>query len=110
MISFQLQCSNSLETTKILLKSMSNVHGIQPSIEHYGCMVDLLGRVGCMAEAEELIQNMPMAADHSVLGGVLVPAEFIATWTLLEKQPNSFCNLIQTILEHIQLNGKMGRI
>lgn len=31
----------------------------------------LLGRVGCITEAEELIQNMPIAADHSVLGGLL---------------------------------------
>lgn len=52
-------------------KAMSNVYGIQPGIEHYGCMVDLLGRVGRIAEAEELIQNMPMEADHFTLGGLL---------------------------------------
>ncbi|KAK9268407.1 hypothetical protein L1049_000157 [Liquidambar formosana] len=51
--------------------SMSNRYGIEPSIEHYGCMIDLLGRAGHIAKAEELIQNMPMAPDYFVLGGLL---------------------------------------
>lgn len=51
--------------------SMPNKYGIQPSIEHYGCMVDMLGRAGRIAEAEDLIQNMPMAPDYFVLVGLL---------------------------------------
>ncbi|KAF3438175.1 hypothetical protein FNV43_RR20932 [Rhamnella rubrinervis] len=51
--------------------SMSDVYGIQPSIEHYGCLVDMLARGGRIAEAEELVQKMPMAPDHFVLGGLL---------------------------------------
>ncbi|PRQ46486.1 putative tetratricopeptide-like helical domain, DYW domain-containing protein [Rosa chinensis] len=51
--------------------SMSEVYGIQPSIEHYGCMVDVLGRAGRIAEAEELIQKMRMKPDRFVLGGLL---------------------------------------
>ncbi|XP_042496116.1 pentatricopeptide repeat-containing protein At1g08070, chloroplastic-like [Macadamia integrifolia] len=51
--------------------SMSSLYGIQPSVEHYGCMVDILGRAGHIAEAEELIQNMPMPPDNLVLGGLL---------------------------------------
>lgn len=42
---------------------MSNDHGITPNIEHFNCMVDLLGRAGCLNEAEELIQKMPMPPD-----------------------------------------------
>ncbi|TXG61327.1 hypothetical protein EZV62_012690 [Acer yangbiense] len=45
--------------------------GVLPSIERYGCLVDVLGRAGRIAEAEELIRNMPMAPDHFVLGGLL---------------------------------------
>ncbi|PON56951.1 DYW domain containing protein [Parasponia andersonii] len=52
-------------------KSMSSRYGIQPSVEHYGCMVDLLGRAGRIAEAEELVREMPMAPDRFVLGGLL---------------------------------------
>ena len=51
--------------------SMSTRHGIQPSVEHYGCLVDLLGRAGRIAEAEVLIQEMPMTPDRIVLWGLL---------------------------------------
>lgn len=35
-------------------------HGIEPTIQHYGCMVDLMGRSGMLNEALEFIKNMPM--------------------------------------------------
>lgn len=51
--------------------SMSTMYGIQPSIEHYGCLVDILARAGRITEAEELVEKMPMAPDQFVLGGLL---------------------------------------
>lgn len=33
-------------------------HGVIPTVQHYGCMVDLLGRVGKLKEAYELIKNI----------------------------------------------------
>ncbi|XP_049934699.1 pentatricopeptide repeat-containing protein At3g29230 [Nymphaea colorata] len=39
---------------------MKEDFGIVPQIEHYGCMVDLLGRAGRVHEAFELIKSMPM--------------------------------------------------
>ncbi|XP_048141766.1 pentatricopeptide repeat-containing protein At2g44880-like [Rhodamnia argentea] len=33
--------------------------GLAPRIEHYGCMVDLLGRAGYLEEAENIIKSMP---------------------------------------------------
>eukprot|EP01018_Ginkgo_biloba_P029684 Gb_04091 [translate_table: standard] len=41
-------------------KSMSQTHGIMPGMEHYACMVDLLGRAGLLAEAENFIKEMPI--------------------------------------------------
>ncbi|XP_065014218.1 pentatricopeptide repeat-containing protein At4g33170-like [Musa acuminata AAA Group] len=38
--------------------SMERDHGIVPGEDHYACMVDLLGKAGCIAEAEELIRSM----------------------------------------------------
>lgn len=32
-------------------------YGIAPRVEHYSCMVDLLGRVGLLKEAEDLIKG-----------------------------------------------------
>ncbi|EFJ23917.1 hypothetical protein SELMODRAFT_102729 [Selaginella moellendorffii] len=34
---------------------------------HYGCMVDLLGRAGRLAEAEELLSRLPCAAANDVM-------------------------------------------
>ncbi|XP_012088863.2 putative pentatricopeptide repeat-containing protein At5g40405 [Jatropha curcas] len=51
--------------------SMIQEHGIEPNVKHYGCMVDLLGRAGLLKEAEELIENMPMAPDVSTWGALL---------------------------------------
>uniref|UniRef100_A0A7N0U0P5 DYW domain-containing protein n=1 Tax=Kalanchoe fedtschenkoi TaxID=63787 RepID=A0A7N0U0P5_KALFE len=39
---------------------MRNEFGIQPTIQHYGCLVDLMSRAGMTSEALALIQSMPM--------------------------------------------------
>ncbi|PON72117.1 DYW domain containing protein [Parasponia andersonii] len=44
-------------------KSMYPKHGIVPRMEHYACMVDLLGRSGSLSEALEFINSMPFMAD-----------------------------------------------
>ncbi|KAF3774467.1 Pentatricopeptide repeat-containing protein [Nymphaea thermarum] len=43
---------------------------IQPKIEHYGCMVDLLGRAGLIMEALSLIESMPMEPNAAVWGAL----------------------------------------
>ncbi|KAF8390504.1 hypothetical protein HHK36_025031 [Tetracentron sinense] len=40
--------------------SMTIEFGIEPRIEHYGCMVDILGRAGMIEEAYQFIKNMPI--------------------------------------------------
>lgn len=52
-------------------KSMKDVYNIEPTIKHYGCMVDLLGRAGRLQEAEEMIMSMPMKADIVIWGTLL---------------------------------------
>ncbi|KAK7405443.1 hypothetical protein VNO78_06741 [Psophocarpus tetragonolobus] len=46
--------------------SMHYNHGIVPRMEHYACMVDLLGRSGMLSEAIEFINSMPFDADALV--------------------------------------------
>lgn len=41
-------------------------YNIVPKIEHYGCMVDLLGRAGLVEEAHNYIISMPMAPNAVV--------------------------------------------
>uniref|UniRef100_A0A0E0P328 DYW domain-containing protein n=1 Tax=Oryza rufipogon TaxID=4529 RepID=A0A0E0P328_ORYRU len=42
---------------------MTKTYGMQPSVKHYTCVVDLLGRSGCLDEAEALILSMPLTPD-----------------------------------------------
>ncbi|XP_065855390.1 putative pentatricopeptide repeat-containing protein At3g08820 [Euphorbia lathyris] len=51
--------------------SMNSVYSFAPTIEHYGCMVDLLGRAGLLDEAHKLIKRMPMDANAIVWGALL---------------------------------------
>ncbi|XP_031254242.1 pentatricopeptide repeat-containing protein At5g15340, mitochondrial [Pistacia vera] len=51
--------------------SIESVYGLTPKVEHYACMVDLLGRVGRLEEAENLIKRMPMPPNEVVLGSLL---------------------------------------
>ncbi|KAM1449443.1 hypothetical protein ACFX14_008267 [Malus domestica] len=52
-------------------ESMARDHGIEPKKEHYACMIDLLGRVGLLEEAYELINKMPMEPTESAWGALL---------------------------------------
>ncbi|KAL5729901.1 hypothetical protein ACHQM5_002790 [Ranunculus cassubicifolius] len=45
--------------------------GVVPTMEHYGCVVDLLGRAGLLYEATKFIQEMPFEPDATVLGALL---------------------------------------
>ncbi|MED6111794.1 hypothetical protein PIB30_055623 [Stylosanthes scabra] len=54
-----------------LFRSMSNDFKVEPVMEHYGCVVDLLGRAGHLQEAADIIRNMPFEPDASVLGAFL---------------------------------------
>ncbi|XP_062188031.1 pentatricopeptide repeat-containing protein ELI1, chloroplastic-like [Phragmites australis] len=58
-------CSHSglVAEGRKLFKSMEQEYGIEPKIEHYGCMVDLLGRAGLIEEAFDLAQSVKMKPD-----------------------------------------------
>ncbi|EFJ14363.1 hypothetical protein SELMODRAFT_72150, partial [Selaginella moellendorffii] len=40
-------------------------HGVVPGVDHYACVVDLLGRAGRLAEAEDLMASMPFEPDFA---------------------------------------------
>ncbi|KAJ6734755.1 hypothetical protein OIU79_001926 [Salix purpurea] len=56
-----------------LFESMQRDHGIEARIEHYCCMVNILGQAGWLEEAFELITNMPVPS-NDVVWGVLLAA------------------------------------
>ncbi|KAI3960984.1 hypothetical protein MKW92_015990 [Papaver armeniacum] len=60
-----------IEEGRKVFHSMSLKHQIEPKLEHYACMVDLLGCAGELDDAWKFIQKMPMAADAVVWGALL---------------------------------------
>eukprot|EP01018_Ginkgo_biloba_P030326 Gb_08619 [translate_table: standard] len=50
---------------------MSRDYCITPRVEHYACIVDLLGRAGRLLEAREIIKKMPFDPGAVVWGGLL---------------------------------------
>ncbi|KAJ4958901.1 hypothetical protein NE237_026012 [Protea cynaroides] len=78
-------------------KTMNQEFNIEPGIEHYGCMVDLLGRAGYLDEAYELIEGMKVKPDCVVWGALLgacrihknVKLGEISSRKLFELDPNN---------------------
>ncbi|CAH8359003.1 unnamed protein product [Eruca vesicaria subsp. sativa] len=55
-------CSHSglVKEGRRVFEEMLREGKVEPTVEHYGCLVDLLGRAGLVEEALETIQNMPI--------------------------------------------------
>uniref|UniRef100_A0A0D3E0E8 DYW domain-containing protein n=1 Tax=Brassica oleracea var. oleracea TaxID=109376 RepID=A0A0D3E0E8_BRAOL len=51
--------------------SMKGRFGVEPGLEHYGCMVDLLGRAGYLQKAYDLVQTMKMKPDSVIWSSLL---------------------------------------
>nr|XP_023885818.1 pentatricopeptide repeat-containing protein At1g32415, mitochondrial isoform X2 [Quercus suber]XP_023885819.1 pentatricopeptide repeat-containing protein At1g32415, mitochondrial isoform X2 [Quercus suber] len=54
-----------------LFSAMSDAYAIQPGLEHYICMINLLGRAGKVKEAEELVLRLPLEPDYAIWGSLL---------------------------------------
>lgn len=81
-----LACTHGgmVETGKHIFKSMTRDFNIIPKLEHYGCMVDLLGRAGKLSEAYEVIKSMPMVPDSVIWGALLGACSFHGNVELAE--------------------------
>lgn len=66
-------------------ESMSSKYGVVPKIQHYGCMVDLLGRAGCLDEAEDLVKKMPFHTNAALWGSLLAAARLHGNYVLAAK-------------------------
>ncbi|KAJ0976538.1 hypothetical protein J5N97_012012 [Dioscorea zingiberensis] len=74
-----------VEEGRHYFKSWSREYGIVLNLDHYGCMVDLLGRAGCVDEAYRLIQSMPMEPNEVVWGALLGACKIHGNINLAEK-------------------------
>lgn len=66
-------CSHAglLDDGKRYFDSMTSRYRITPKAEHYTCMVDLLGRAGCISEAYDFITTMLIEPNERVWGALL---------------------------------------
>uniref|UniRef100_A0A2N9HD66 Pentacotripeptide-repeat region of PRORP domain-containing protein n=1 Tax=Fagus sylvatica TaxID=28930 RepID=A0A2N9HD66_FAGSY len=79
------------------LNSMFELHGVIPHLEHYACMVDLLGRVGLLEDAKRTIDQMPIHPDAHIWQILLSACNIhgnvvlgnVAARKLLELQPEN---------------------
>lgn len=92
---------------------MRNEYNIEPGIEHYGCLIDLLGRTGFSGRALELVKDMPMKPDSAIWGSLLsscrihgnLDTAVTAMEHLLELEPDDTGNYV--LLSNIY--AKLGK-
>ena len=58
---------------------MSSCYSIQPQLQHYGAMVDLLGRAGLLEEAYAIIESLPLEPD------IVIWRAFLSACRMYEK-------------------------
>lgn len=91
-------CSHSglVEEGLHLFTIMKRDYGLEPSMDHYGAMVDLLGRAGQVNQAWEFIQKMPVEPGISVYGAMLGACRIHKNSELGEKAANKLFELNPT--------------
>ncbi|XVE60018.1 hypothetical protein DITRI_Ditri05aG0093100 [Diplodiscus trichospermus] len=121
-VSLLSACSHSglVEEGIRIFDSMSKNYGIIPQLDHYACMIDILGRAGRITEAEEVLNRMPMEPDFVVWSALLgscrkhgeTKLAKIAVAKLKEMEPKSSLGYIQ--MSNIYCSGgsfsEAGRI
>ncbi|KAL5768980.1 hypothetical protein ACOSQ2_015763 [Xanthoceras sorbifolium] len=60
-----------LDLGRQYFSSMIEDYKISPKLQHYGCMIDLLGRTGLFDEAEALMKTMEMKPDGAIWTSLL---------------------------------------
>lgn len=64
---------------------MKDEFGIEPKVEHYGCMVNLLGRAGHLEDAYQLVKDMKIDRDPVVWGTLLAACRLHGNLGLAEE-------------------------
>ncbi|KMS98200.1 hypothetical protein BVRB_4g094640 [Beta vulgaris subsp. vulgaris] len=88
-------CSHSglVGDGKYYFGMMKEEYSLEPAMDHYGAMVDLLGRAGLLDEAWDFIQNMPIEPGVSIYGAMLGACKIHKNLELGEKAANRLFDL-----------------
>lgn len=79
-----------LQEGKRWFGAMEVEFGLMPEIEHYGCIIDLLGRAGLLDEAENLINTMPYKPNGIILSSFLFACGYYKNAMRAEKVIKKF--------------------
>ncbi|KAL6329950.1 hypothetical protein AAG906_039865 [Vitis piasezkii] len=81
-----MACSHANLVTEGLhiFNQMKGVYRLEPKLEHYGCLVDLLGRAGQLDQIQNIIQSMPMKPNAALWGSLLLACRIHQNVTLAE--------------------------
>ncbi|KAM5564148.1 pentatricopeptide repeat-containing protein [Rosa sericea] len=60
-----------VKNARTIFNSMKKEHGLEPGVEHYYCMVDILGQAGCFKEALDFIAKLPFEPDQIIWRSLL---------------------------------------
>lgn len=91
-----------MEEGRQFFNLMVKNYSIEPTVQHYTCMIDLVGHSGKLDEAFQLIQDMSMKPDSGVWGALLnackthrnVEMGELALQKLIELEPNDAGNYV----------------
>ncbi|GLT77873.1 hypothetical protein SLA2020_494280 [Shorea laevis] len=88
-------CSHSglVAEGRRLFSQMINKFRVEPQMEHYACMVDLLGRAGFLKEASDIVKSMPMEPNDCVLGSLLHSCIMYKNTDVAEETASHILNL-----------------
>lgn len=91
--SIQTACSHAglVNEGSIIFKSIGVIHKFKRSVQHYGCMVDLMARAGQLEQAMNFIENMPVRPNAAIWGAFkqgLLPQKTHGTWEKDSKEAN----------------------
>lgn len=97
-------CSHGglLDEGWMFFESMERDYRIDPTVQHYTCMVDLLGHCGRLDEAYDLIMQMKVLPDSGMWGALLNSCKIhgnvelgeVALEKLIELEPNDSGNYV----------------
>ncbi|GKC85525.1 pentatricopeptide repeat-containing protein [Tanacetum coccineum] len=70
-INMYVKCGSVEDGKQVFEKMVQKEYGVEPMSDHYACIVDLLGRYGCLDEAKNLVDSMPTQPDAVVCGSLV---------------------------------------
>ncbi|OVA01558.1 Pentatricopeptide repeat [Macleaya cordata] len=104
-----------IDKGKKYFEKMIQEYKIKPRIQHYGCMVDLLGKGGRLEEAYEVIESMKLEPNVVIWSSLLAACKVHKRFEMAEKviervlmvvKPESDGGVYTLISDLYSLNGK----